>query len=93
MIAGIMMTNEMLWLGFGFFAQFIFFMRFVVQWIHAERKQSSEIPVIFWYLSILGAVMLLMYSIHRADPVFATGQALALVIYIRNLMLLRKSDI
>ncbi len=75
------------WVVFGFFAQFIFFLRFVIQWIVSEKQKRSIIPVSFWYLSIFGSILILIYAIQRGDPVFIAGQFLALIIYIRNIML------
>jgi lipid-A-disaccharide synthase-like uncharacterized protein len=48
------------------------------------------IPPAFWYLSIGGGLVLLVYSIERRDPVFIAGQATGLLIYGRNLWFLRK---
>ena len=79
-----------LWLVVGFAAQLCFFSRFLIQWIVSERKRQSVIPVAFWYFSIIGAVGLLVYSLHRRDPVFMIGQSLSLIIYTRNLMLIKK---
>lgn len=78
-------TTELVWIALGFVAQFMFMMRFVVQWIASERVRRSIVPETFWYFSIAGGVLLLAYSIHRADPVFMLGQALGLVIYVRNI--------
>jgi lipid-A-disaccharide synthase-like uncharacterized protein len=66
-------------------AQAFFTMRFVVQWIASERARKSVIPVAFWFFSIGGGVLLLIYALYRRDPVFIAGQALGLVVYIRNL--------
>ncbi len=79
------------WVFFGFLAQFVFFLRFFVQWIHSERQKRSVVPISFWYLSILGSVMILVYALKREDPVFIAGQFLALFIYIRNIALHKKS--
>ena len=79
------------WIIIGFIAQGMFFMRFFVQWIVSEREGKSVVPLAFWIFSVLGGVMLLTYAIHRQDPVFILGQAGGLVIYARNLMLIRKS--
>ncbi len=76
---------ELIWLGVGFLAQFMFSMRFLVQWIYSERARQSVVPEIFWYFSFLGGAMLLVYAIHRVDPVFILGQAMGLVIYSRNI--------
>ncbi|MGB0719152.1 MAG: lipid-A-disaccharide synthase N-terminal domain-containing protein [Bdellovibrionales bacterium] len=69
----------------GFFGQGLFFMRFVIQWLASEKAQDSVMPTAFWYFSIAGALILFAYALHRQDPVFFIGQALALLIYGRNL--------
>ena len=76
------------WLIFGFFGQALFAARFLVQWICSEKKKKSYIPVAFWYFSLAGGAVLLMYAIHRKDPVFILGQGFGLIVYIRNLMLI-----
>jgi len=48
------------------------------------------IPRSFWFLSLGGGAVLLVYSIHQKDPVFIAGQATGLCIYSRNLWFLRK---
>jgi len=78
-----------LWVIFGFVAQFIFFLRFAVQWWVSEKKKQSVIPVSFWYLSLVGTLMILIYSVHRKDIVFIAASCLNSLIYIRNLMLIR----
>ncbi|MCC7293601.1 MAG: lipid-A-disaccharide synthase N-terminal domain-containing protein [Phycisphaerales bacterium] len=78
------------WVIFGFAAQGVFMMRFVVQWIASERRKRSYVPVAFWWLSIAGGLSLLAYAFHRRDPVFLFGQALGCVIYVRNLLLIYK---
>jgi len=74
---------------FGFIAQFIFFLRFVVQWWESERKGESIIPPMFWYLSIFGTILILIYSIVRRDIVFSVASALNMLIYLRNIVLLK----
>ena len=83
------------WIGtaflvFGFAAQGLFTMRFVVQWIASERAKKSVIPMAFWYLSLSGGLMLLTYAIHRLDPVFILGQCSGVFIYSRNVWLRHK---
>src|SRR3974377_2427091 len=73
------------WGVLGFVAQGFFTMRFVVQWIAPRRARASVIPVAFWFFSIGGGVLLLIYALYRRAPVFIAGQALGLVVYIRNL--------
>jgi lipid-A-disaccharide synthase-like uncharacterized protein len=73
------------WVVLGFVAQGFFTMRFLVQWIASERARKSVIPVAFWFFSIGGGVLLLVYALYRKDPVFIAGQAFGLVVYVRNL--------
>ncbi len=80
------------WVVFGFGAQFVFFLRFFVQWLQSEREKRSVIPMSFWYLSVIGSVMIFVYAIKRGDPVFIVGQFLALFIYVRNIILRRASN-
>lgn len=85
-----MLIFDNYWLLIGFFGQFMFFMRFIIQWIYSERAGRSVIPIYFWYFSIAGAIIILTYAIHIKDPVFTLGQGLALIIYFRNLALIKK---
>lgn len=78
-------TTELIWLSVGFSAQLMFSMRFIVQWIYSERARQSIVPEVFWYFSFVGGTMLLVYAIHRTDPVFILGQATGLLIYGRNI--------
>ena len=79
------------WLAFGLAGQAAFFSRFLVQWVASERAGESYVPVAFWYLSLLGSVVLLVYAIHRREPVFALGYLPNFVVYTRNLVLLRRT--
>jgi lipid-A-disaccharide synthase-like uncharacterized protein len=76
------------WVIIGFIGQFFFMMRFVVQWVHSERLKKSVVPVAFWFFSMGGGIILLIYAIYQKDPVFIMGQGLGLLIYMRNLALI-----
>ena len=78
------------WLFFGFLGQALFSSRFLMQWVASERKGQSVIPLSFWWLSLAGGVALLAYAVHRRDPVFILGQMPGIVVYTRNLVLIRK---
>jgi lipid-A-disaccharide synthase-like uncharacterized protein len=80
------------WVVFGFLGQAIFAARFIIQWIVSEKKKESFVPLSFWYFSIAGGVVLLIYAIYKKDPVFMLGQASGLVVYTRNLMLITKKN-
>jgi len=77
------------WLAIGLAGQALFSMRFLVQWISSERSGRSVLPVAFWHLSIAGSLTLLAYALHRGDVVFTIGQATGVLIYARNLQLMR----
>ena len=77
-----------LWILFGFIAQVMFMMRFVVQWVASERARRSVVPIAFWFFSVAGGALLLIYAIYRKDPVFIAGQGAGLFIYFRNLWLI-----
>jgi lipid-A-disaccharide synthase-like uncharacterized protein len=79
-----------LWAAFGVLAQFVFGARFIVQWIASEKAERSVIPVGFWFLSIAGGLMTLIYGFARRDIVIILGQAFSIFIYGRNLMLIAR---
>ena len=85
-------TNEYIWLAIGFLGQGLFFGRWVIQWIASERKAESQVPIAFWYMSLIGGLITLAYAIYRKDPVFIAGQSIGAVVYIRNLILISRAS-
>ena len=85
-------TYEIIFLSIGFLGQGLFASRFIVQWIYSEKIGESKIPIVFWYLSIFGGLGLLTYAIFRKDPVIIIGQLFGIFIYLRNLILIYKSN-
>jgi lipid-A-disaccharide synthase-like uncharacterized protein len=79
------------WLAFGLVAQLFFTARFLVQWISSERAGKSIVPMAFWFFSMGGGLMTLVYGIVKREPVIIVGQALATIIYVRNIMLIVKN--
>jgi lipid-A-disaccharide synthase-like uncharacterized protein len=43
------------------------------------------IPIAFWFFSIGGGLLLLVYALYRRDAVFIAGQAFGVFVYLRNL--------
>jgi lipid-A-disaccharide synthase-like uncharacterized protein len=78
------------WLAFGMLAQLVFTARFLVQWIASEREGKSVMPIAFWFLSMTGGMMTLVYGIVKREPIIILGQALSIFIYLRNVMLIFK---
>lgn len=88
MLHMIFSSSSQLWLIIGFAGQFLFFMRFFVQWLASEKAGKSIIPVAFWLFSIGGGFILFVYAVfHLKDPVISVGQGMGLLIYFRNLYL------
>ncbi len=79
-----------LWLVFGLLGNATFGSRFLVQWLASERAGDSVIPVVFWYLSIAGSLILLIYAIHLKNLVFTLAYLPNTAIYCRNLVLIRR---
>ena len=86
------LTNspELIMIIVGFGGQALFASRFLLQWLSSESVGRSVIPIGFWYCSIGGGSVMLIYAIWRQDPVFICGQGLGLFIYLRNLYLIFK---
>ena len=82
---------EKIFMILGFTGQAMFSGRFLVQWIASEKKKKSVFPHAFWTLSILGILILLIYAIYRKDPVIILCQAFGLIVYIRNLIIIKKN--
>lgn len=80
-----MISPATFWVAIGFLGQALFSARFLVQWIASERAKRSIIPSAFWFFSVGGGLILLIYAIYRQDPVFIVGQAAGLFIYGRNI--------
>jgi lipid-A-disaccharide synthase-like uncharacterized protein len=74
------------WLAFGLVAQLFFTARFLVQWISSERAGQSVMPMAFWFFSMGGGLMTLIYGVAKREPVIILGQGLATIIYVRNIM-------
>ncbi|TAL03829.1 MAG: lipid A biosynthesis protein [Rhodospirillaceae bacterium] len=72
----------------GLGGQAIFGCRFLVQWLASERAKRSVIPVAFWYMSLFGGLLTLIYALYIHEPVFILSQIGGVVIYGRNLVLI-----
>lgn len=74
-----------LWVSIGLLGQVLFTGRMVVQWLATEKKRHSVVPPIFWWMSLVGAMMLLTYFLWRRDIVGVLGQSFGLIVYFRNI--------
>jgi len=74
----------------GIVGQVLFTLRFVYQWIYSEKKKDSVLPLGFWIISLTGSLIIFIYAIIRRDPVLLAGHAIGLVIYSRNIVIIKK---
>ena len=79
------------WKVVGWLGNAIFFSRFFVQWYATEKRRQVVIPQAFWWLSLIGSVTLLCYSLHQRDSVFIFAYAFTWIPYIRSLMIHRQN--
>jgi len=75
------------WKVVGWLGNLVFFSRFFVQWYATERLRRVVVPTAFWWLSLIGSVLLLIYSLRQRDSVFIFAYAFTWIPYIRNLII------
>lgn len=75
------------WKVLGWVGNVVFFSRFFVQWYATEKNKQVTVPAGFWWLSLVGSVLLLIYGVHKRDSVFIFAYAFTWIPYIRNLMI------
>ncbi len=82
--------NIPLWLlVWGSMGQIIFTLRFVYQWIYSRKRQESLLPLGFWAISLTGSCIIVSYALVRHDPVLILGQSTGLIVYIRNIWIMK----
>jgi lipid-A-disaccharide synthase-like uncharacterized protein len=79
---------EWIWCIFGLSGNIVFGSRFFLQWIHSERRKESHVPLSFWWLSVIGTLVLFIYFFHMRQWVALLGNGPQLVPYTRNLILI-----
>jgi lipid-A-disaccharide synthase-like uncharacterized protein len=86
------MTSDHIWIAVGFIGQGLFASRFLIQLFKSEMAGRSVIPVAFWYFSIGGGLITLVYSFHlgKVGLPFLIAQLGGLVVYFRNLWLVHR---
>lgn len=89
-ILPILYVDSIWWTLFGLLGNALFASRFVVQWLHSEKKQRIVVPPIFWHLSFWGSVIALVYSFHTDKLPFILSFLFLPVLYFRNLVLLKR---
>lgn len=78
------------WKVIGWLGNAAFFSRFFIQWYATEKRKQVVVPQAFWWLSLIGSLLLLTYSLRQKDSVFIFAYAFTWIPYIRNLMIHKK---
>ena len=82
--------KELLWVIVGTLGQLVFFSRWIIQWLSSEKNQTSIIPISFWWCSLVGGFITLLYAKHIGSFPFMLAQGIGLIVYSRNLILIYK---
>jgi lipid-A-disaccharide synthase-like uncharacterized protein len=77
----------------GVISQVLFSLRFVYQLIYSERKKESILPMGFWIMSFAGSSLILIYAIFRKDPVLFLAHLSGLIVYSRNIYILKRYEV
>jgi lipid-A-disaccharide synthase-like uncharacterized protein len=81
------------WKVIGWLGNAVFFSRFFVQWYATEKLKRVVVPTAFWWLSLLGSLILLIYALfYLRDSVVIFAYAFTWIPYIRNLMIHRRHE-
>jgi len=79
------------WKVIGWLGNTVFFSRVIIQWYATEKHKRVVVPQAFWWLSLVGSMMLFSYALfYQKDSVFIFAYAFTWIPYIRNLMLHRR---
>jgi lipid-A-disaccharide synthase-like uncharacterized protein len=83
-------TTDTLWMLIGMVGQLLFASRFFVQLFYSEKAKKSVVPVAFWYFSLGGGLITLVYAFRLGQMglPFLLGQFGGIFVYVRNLMLI-----
>tara|TARA_B100000963_G_C22289122_1_gene520594 strand:+ start:195 stop:494 length:300 start_codon:yes stop_codon:yes gene_type:complete len=81
-------STDLIWMIIGTIGQLIFFSRWVIQWFYSEKNKTSVIPIGFWWCSIIGGLITLVYAINIGSFPFILAQLFGIIVYTRNLYLI-----
>ena len=82
--------TELIWVAIGTLGQLVFFSRWIIQWLSSEKSKTSVIPIAFWWCSLIGGIITLIYAHHIGSFPFMLAQAIGIVVYSRNLLLIHR---
>jgi len=79
---GLSVWEILAWIG-----NVVFGLRFFVQWWATERQKRVVVPVLFWWLSLVGSGLMLVYAVHLRKPALICGYLFNWIPYIRSLVI------
>ena len=83
-----MSGHAFFWNLVGWTGNAVFFSRFFVQWYATEKKKRVVVPVAFWWLSLAGSLLLLLFALcYDKHYVIIFAYAFTWIPYIRNLII------
>lgn len=80
------------WQAVAWLGNACYFARFFCQWLASERAGRTCVPRVFWWLSVLGSVLIGLYTWRIGEPILLLSYLLVLAIYVRNLFLHRARE-
>ena len=81
------------WKIVGWAGNLVFTSRFIIQWYATEKQKQVTVPAAFWWLSLVGSLLLLSYAVfYEKSSVFIFAYAFTWIPYIRNLVIHRRHD-
>jgi lipid-A-disaccharide synthase-like uncharacterized protein len=86
-------SESWIWTAIGLAGAGLFSSRFVIQWLHSEKKGQLVVPPIFWQLSFWGSALQLVYALHIDKLPVILSYAFLPFLYARNLWLLKKTPV
>lgn len=87
------MPWDVFWTAVGWLANATFSSRFLVQWYATEKKKQVVVPQLFWWLSLAGSSLFLVYAIfYDKHHVIIFAYAFTWIPYIRNLIIHRRNS-
>jgi len=79
---------EIFWNLLGWTGQAVFFSRFLVQWYATEKKGQVVVPPAFWWLSLIGSLLMLVFAVaYDKHYVVIFSYAFNWIPYIRSLII------
>jgi lipid-A-disaccharide synthase-like uncharacterized protein len=81
------------WKMVGWLGNVVFSTRFLVQWYATEKRKEVTVPLAFWWLSLVGSLLLLAYAlVWEKSSVFIFAYAFTWIPYVRNIVIHRRHD-